>query len=92
MDTTAQLALGAALLAGALAVAAVMAFASGRAQQQALVERLTAEATGVEPPRSGARRAIVGVDRRLRRTRLGHAIQIRLAATGLDMTAGELTL
>jgi tight adherence protein B len=92
MDTTAQLALGAALLAGALAVAAVMAFASGRAQQQALVERLTAEAAGLEPPRSGARRAIVGVDRRLRRTRLGHAIQIRLAATGLDLTAGEFTL
>jgi tight adherence protein B len=92
MDTTAQLALGAALLAGALAVAAVMAFASGRAQQQALVERLTAEAAGMEPPRSGARRAIVGVDRRLRRTRLGHAIQIRLAATGLDLTAGEFTL
>lgn len=92
MHTTAQLALGLALLAGALAVTAVMAFASGRAQQQALVERLTAEAAGTEPPRSGARRAIVGVDRRLRRTRLGHAIQIRLAATGLDVTAGEFTL
>lgn len=91
MDTTAQLALGAFLLAGALAVAAVMAFASGRAQQKALIERLTAEAAGAEPP-SGPRRAFTGMDKRLRRTRLGRSVQTRLAATGLDITPGEFTV
>jgi tight adherence protein B len=88
MDTTAQLALGAFLLAGALAVAAVMAFASGRAQKKALVERLTAEAVGQEPPED-RRRAFTVVDKRLRRTRLGRLVQNRLAATGMDITPGE---
>jgi tight adherence protein B len=88
MDTTAQLALGAFLLAGALAVAAVMAFASGRAQKKALVERLTAEAVGQEAP-ADRRRAFTGVDKRLRRTRLGRLVQNRLAATGMDITPGE---
>ncbi|OEV09902.1 type II secretion system F family protein [Streptomyces nanshensis] len=91
MDTTAQLALGAFLLAGVLAVAAVMAFASGRAQQKALIERLAAEAAGDEAP-PGRRRPFTGVDKRLRRTRLGRFVQLRLAATGLDITPGEFTV
>ncbi|WP_346777042.1 type II secretion system F family protein [Streptomyces sp. HNM0575] len=91
MNVTAQLALGAFLLAAALAVAAVMAFASGRAQKKALVERLTAEAVGREP-REGPRRAFAGVDRRLRRTRPGRLVQNRLAATGLDITPGEFAV
>ncbi|QPP06797.1 hypothetical protein G4Z16_10790 [Streptomyces bathyalis] len=91
MDTTAQLALGAFLLAGALAVAAVMAFASGRAQNKELLERLAEEAAGRELP-SGRRRVFTGVDKQLRGTRLGHRVQSGLAATGLDITAGEFTV
>jgi tight adherence protein B len=91
MDTTAQLALGASLLAGALAVAAVMAFASGRALQKALIERLSEQAVGHELP-PGRRRPLTQVDKRLRRTRLGRSVQSRLAATGLDITPGEFTV
>ena len=91
MDTTAQLALGAFLLAGALAVAAVMAFASGRAQNKELLERLADEKAGRELP-SGRRRVFTGVDKRLRGTRLGHRVQSGLAATGLDITPGEFTV
>lgn len=91
MDTTAQLALGAFLLAGALAVAAVMAFASGRAQNKELLERLADESAGRELP-PGRRRVFTGVDKQLRGTRLGHRVQSGLAATGLDITAGEFTV
>ncbi|SCK26442.1 type II secretion system F family protein [Streptomyces sp. WMMB 322] len=91
MDTTAQLALGAFLLAGALAVAAVMAFASGRAQNKELLERLAEESADRELP-PGRRRVFTGVDKRLRRTRLGGRVQSGLAATGLDITPGEFTV
>ncbi|WP_314171855.1 type II secretion system F family protein [Streptomyces winkii] len=91
MDTTAQLALGASLLAGALAVAAVMAFASGRAQNKEILKRLSEEAAGRELP-PGRRRAFTGVDKRLRGTRLGNRVQSGLSATGLDITPGEFTV
>lgn len=52
-----------------------------------LVDRLS----GGGPLRTAAGRArrFAAVDRRLRRTRLGRTIQLRLSATGLDLTAGE---
>lgn len=92
MDTTAQLALGGFLLAAALAVAAVMAFASGRAQNKEYLKRLSSdeEPAGEAPP--GRRRAFAGVDKRLRGTRLGNRVQTGLAATGLDITPGEFTV
>ncbi|MEU5703742.1 type II secretion system F family protein [Streptomyces aurantiacus] len=75
------------MLCGTLAVAGVHTYASGRAQRQALVDRLS----GGGPLRTTAGRArrFAAVDRRLRRTRLGRTIQLRLSATGLDVTAGE---
>ncbi|TLS45118.1 hypothetical protein FE633_16865 [Streptomyces montanus] len=87
MNNPALLALGATVLCGTLAVAGVHTYASGRAQRQALVDRLA----GGGPLRTAAGRArrFAAVDRRLRHTRLGRTIQIRLSATGLDVTAGE---
>jgi tight adherence protein B len=91
LDTTGQLALGGFLLAGALAVAAVMSFASARAQQKALVERLATRDPAKELP-PGRSHPFTEVDRQLRRTPLGRSVKDRLAATGLDITPGEFTV
>jgi tight adherence protein B len=87
VNNAVPLALGATMLCGTLAVAGVHMYASGRAQRQALVDRLS----GGGPVRTtgGRGRRFAAVDRRLRRTRLGRTIQLRLSATGLDVTAGE---
>ncbi|MFI6339752.1 type II secretion system F family protein [Streptomyces sp. NPDC050535] len=87
MSNSAPLALGATVLCGTLAVAGVHAYASGRAQRQALVDRLSS--TGPLRTAAGRVRRFAGVDRRLRRTRVGRSIHLRLSATGLDLTAGE---
>ncbi|BAC70963.1 hypothetical protein AQJ43_02270 [Streptomyces avermitilis] len=89
MNHPALLALGATVLCGTLAVAGVHVYAAGRAQRQALVDRLA----GGGPIRTvaGRVRRFAGIDRRLRRTRLGRAIHLRLTTTGLDLTAGEFT-
>ncbi len=76
---------GVTLLACVLAVAGVHVHAAGRAQRQALVDRLSA--TGELP--AGRRRRFPTLDRRLRRTRLGRKLELRLLATGLDITPGE---
>ncbi|MET7701851.1 type II secretion system F family protein [Streptomyces sp. NPDC005485] len=83
----ALLALGATALCGALAVAGVHTYASGRAQRQALVDRLSSG--GPLRTAAGRVRRFASIDRRLRRTRLGRTIHLRLSATGLDVTAGE---
>jgi tight adherence protein B len=88
MDRIALITLGGALLAGVLAVAGVQAFASGRAQREALIDRLSTTSDGLVLP-AGRRRHFTAVDRRLRRTRLGRRIQLKLAATGLDLSPGE---
>lgn len=87
MNNPALLALGATILCGTLAVAGVHTFASGRALRQDLVDRLS----GTAPARTvgGRVRRFTSIDRRLRRTRLGRTINLRLSATGLDLTAGE---
>lgn len=85
MNTPALIALGATLLCGTLAVAGVHAYASGKAQRQALVDRLTDDG----PLPLGRQRRFTSVDRRLRGTRTGRRIQLKLAATGLDVTPGE---
>jgi tight adherence protein B len=89
VNNPALLALGATVLCGTLAVAGVHTYASGRAQRQALVDRLA----GGGPLREAAGRVrrFAAVDRRLRRTRLGRTIHLRLSATGLDVTAGEFS-
>ncbi|MFC9093989.1 type II secretion system F family protein [Streptomyces sp. NPDC057072] len=89
MNDPALLALGATVLTGMLTVAGVHMYASGRAQRQTLVDRLSGTATGPARTASGRVRRFTGVDRRVRRTRLGRTVQLRLSATGLDLTAGE---
>ncbi|MEU3946288.1 type II secretion system F family protein [Streptomyces sp. NPDC029526] len=79
---------GVALLTCVLAVVGVHSYATGRAQRQALVDRLSA--TG-QIPLPGRRRHFPGLDRRLRRTRPGRKLELRLIATGLDVTPGEFT-
>ncbi|MCX5304038.1 MULTISPECIES: type II secretion system F family protein [Streptomyces] len=78
--------LGATLLACVLVVAGLQAYLAGRAQRAALIERLSA--SGVPEP-LGRRRRFRTVDRRLRKTKLGRRIELKLATTGLDLTPGE---
>ncbi|CAM5651238.1 Type II secretion system protein GspF domain-containing protein OS=Streptomyces glaucescens OX=1907 GN=SGLAU_21560 PE=4 SV=1 [Streptomyces glaucescens] len=86
LTTLVSLTTGITLLTCVLAVAGVHAYATGRAQRQALVDRLTA--TG-QVPVTGRRRRFRGLDRRVRRTKAGLRLELRLAATGLDVTPGE---
>ncbi|MFK4223753.1 type II secretion system F family protein [Streptomyces sp. NPDC019890] len=75
------------LLGCVLAVVGVHVYASGQAQRQALLERMTQ--SGQLAIESGRRRRFRGVDRWLRRTRLGRRIERKISATGLDLTPGE---
>ncbi|MFC9128940.1 type II secretion system F family protein [Streptomyces sp. NPDC057099] len=77
---------GITLLTCVLAVVGLHSWATGKAQRQALVDRLSA--TG-QIPLGGRRRHFRNLDRRLRRTGLGKKLELRLAATGLDITPGE---
>lgn len=77
---------GVTLLTCVLVVVGLHSYATGKAQRQALVDRLSA--TG-QTPAGGRRRNFRGIDRRLRRTKLGRKLELRLAATGLDITPGE---
>ncbi|WP_053852756.1 type II secretion system F family protein [Streptomyces sp. NRRL B-24085] len=86
LQTLVSLTVGATLLTCALAVVGVHFYARGRAQRAALVDRLTAAG---QVPYTGRRRHFRDLDRRLRRTRLGRELELRLAATGLDVTPGE---
>ncbi|MBV7700958.1 type II secretion system F family protein [Streptomyces sp. TRM70350] len=86
LKTLVSLTTGVTLLTCVLAVAGLHAYAMGRAQRQALVERLSS--TGQVQP-VGRRRRFRNLDRRLRRTQLGRKLELRLLATGLDVTPGE---
>ncbi|MEU0966927.1 type II secretion system F family protein [Streptomyces sp. NPDC005917] len=77
---------GVTLLACLLAVVGLHTYASGRAQRAALVDRLSH--TG-QAPLTGRRRRFRNLDRRLRGTAIGRRLELRLAATGLDVTPGE---
>ncbi|MGV9343220.1 type II secretion system F family protein [Streptomyces spiralis] len=85
LSTLVTLTTGVTLLTCVLAVMGLHAYAMGRAQRAALVDRLsqTGQVT------VGRRRRFRNLDRRLRRTRLGRRLELRLAATGLDVTPGE---
>ncbi|WP_431042496.1 type II secretion system F family protein [Streptomyces sp. P1-3] len=85
MTDLALLTLGGTVLCGALAVAGAHLYAAGRAQRQALVDRLSD--TGRDP--AGPQRRFAGLDRWLRGTGPGRRLARRLAATGLDLTPGE---
>ncbi|MEU2483135.1 type II secretion system F family protein [Streptomyces sp. NPDC012617] len=88
MDNLAPLTLGVTLLCCVLGVLGVHAYTAGKAQREALVDRLSS--TGQID--MGPRRRFLGLDRRLRRTKLGKRIELKLAATGLDITPGEYFL
>ncbi|MGW4819548.1 type II secretion system F family protein [Streptomyces sp. NPDC004227] len=85
LSTLVTLTTGVTLLTCVLAVAGLHAYTSGKAQRAALVDRLAQ--TGQIPV--GRRRRFPNLDRRLRRTTLGRRLELRLAATGLDVTPGE---
>ncbi|MEU1369714.1 type II secretion system F family protein [Streptomyces sp. NPDC005803] len=80
------LTIGVTLVCGVLGVMGLHAYAGGKADRDALVERLSH--TGQIQP-TGRHRRFQGVDRRLRRTKLGRRIELKLAATGLEITPGE---
>jgi tight adherence protein B len=86
LHTLITLTTGITLLTCVLTVMGLHSYAMGKAQRQALVDRLSA--TG-QIPVVGRRRNFRGIDRRLRRTKLGKKLELRLAATGLDITPGE---
>ncbi|MEU0386010.1 type II secretion system F family protein [Streptomyces chartreusis] len=86
LQTLITLTTGITLLTCVLTVMGLHSYAMGKAQRQALVDRLSA--TG-QIQVGGRRRNFRGIDRRLRRTKLGKKLELRLAATGLDITPGE---
>ncbi|MGW6706787.1 type II secretion system F family protein [Streptomyces sp. NPDC054956] len=86
MNPYVSLTLGATLLACLFVVWGIHAYAAGRAQRSALIERLSA--SGAPEPLGRVRR-FRSLDRRLRRTKLGRRIEVKLATTGLDLTPGE---
>ncbi|MBT2447794.1 type II secretion system F family protein [Streptomyces sp. ISL-43] len=86
MNPYVSLTLAATLLACLFVVWGVHAYAKGRAERAALIDRLSA--SGAPEPLGRVRR-FRSLDRRLRRTRLGRRIELKLAATGLDVTPGE---
>ncbi|MDI9887577.1 type II secretion system F family protein [Streptomyces sp. HNM0645] len=81
------LTIGVTLLACVLGVLGVHVYSSGKAQRQALVDRMSQ--TGQIALPTGRRRRFHGVDRRLRGTALGKRIEHKIATTGLDLTPGE---
>ncbi|MEV1078995.1 type II secretion system F family protein [Streptomyces sp. NPDC050211] len=85
LDNLVTLTTGITLLTCVLFVVGLHSYAAGRAQRAALVERLSA--AGQVPV--GRRRRFRNLDRRLRGTKVGKDLELRLAATGLDVTPGE---
>ncbi|MFE7355055.1 type II secretion system F family protein [Streptomyces sp. NPDC057543] len=80
------LTIGVTLLFGVTGVAGLHAYSGGKADRDALVDRLSH--TG-HIPETGRRRRFRGLDSKLRNTGLGRKLELKLAATGLDITPGE---
>ncbi|MFF7437629.1 type II secretion system F family protein [Streptomyces sp. NPDC008122] len=85
------LTVGVALIACVLGVVGVQTYASGARRHAALVARLD-ESGAPETATGRRRRRFRGVDRRVRKTALGRKLELRIAATGLDVTPGEFTV
>ncbi|BAG19355.1 MULTISPECIES: type II secretion system F family protein [Streptomyces] len=77
---------GVTLLACVLGVIGLHAYSGGKADRDALVDRLSHVG---QIPETGRRRRFKGFDRRLRATALGRKLEMKLAATGMDVTPGE---
>ncbi|MFE3515003.1 type II secretion system F family protein [Streptomyces sp. NPDC059166] len=86
MNNLPLLTVGVTLLCGVLGVAGLHTYSAGRVEREALVDRLSH--TG-QIPAAGRHRRFRGFDRRLRKTGLGRRIELKLAATGLEVTPGE---
>ncbi|WP_326741660.1 type II secretion system F family protein [Streptomyces sp. NBC_01768] len=80
------LTIGVTLLAGITGVVGLHAYSGGKADRDALVDRLSH--TG-HIPETGRHRRFRGFDSRLRKTALGRKLELKLAATGMDITPGE---
>ncbi|MCX4729859.1 type II secretion system F family protein [Streptomyces sp. NBC_01363] len=80
------LTIGVTLLCGVTGVMGLHAYSGGKADRDAMVDRLSY--TG-HIPETGRHRRFRGLDARLRRTGLGRKLELKLAATGLDITPGE---
>ncbi|WP_406501160.1 type II secretion system F family protein [Streptomyces sp. NBC_01590] len=80
------LTIGVTLLAGVTGVVGLHAYSGGKADRDAMVDRLSY--TG-QIPETGRHRRFRGLDARLRKTGLGRKLELKLAATGLDITPGE---
>ena len=83
------LTIGATLLAGVAGVAGLHAYSGGKADSDALVDRLSR--TG-HIPEGGRHRRFRGFDTWLRKTGLGRKLELKLAATGLEITPGEFAV
>ncbi|MEV7278312.1 type II secretion system F family protein [Streptomyces sp. NPDC093111] len=83
---------GVALICCVLAVLGIHTYASGAAQRAALIARLSQTGEGGEGGTGGRRRPFRGIDRRVRRTRFGRKLELRISATGLDVTPGEFVV
>ncbi|MEV8284628.1 MULTISPECIES: type II secretion system F family protein [Streptomyces] len=86
MDNLPLLTIGITLLTCVLGVVGVHIYASGKAQHEALVERMSHSGqltTGSRQRRFGA------FDRRLRKTTFGKRVERKITVTGLDLTPGE---
>lgn len=90
MHPTAWWATGATLLACALAVLGIHLYGRGSAQRAALVARLTQ--SGEPEPTGLHRRRFRSLDRRVRGTAFGRRLELRISATGLDVTPGEFVV
>ncbi|MFJ6724496.1 MULTISPECIES: type II secretion system F family protein [unclassified Streptomyces] len=86
LENLISLTTGVSLLTCVLAVVGLHTYARGRAQRAALVDRLSH--TG-QSELAGRRRRFGALDRRLRRTGFGRRLELKLTATGLDVTPGE---
>ncbi|MEU0358063.1 type II secretion system F family protein [Streptomyces cyaneofuscatus] len=80
------LTVGVTLLACVLGVMGLYAYSGGKADRDALVERLSHVG---QIPETGRHRRFKGLDRRLRATGLGRKLELKLAATGMELTPGE---
>ncbi|RKN07630.1 type II secretion system F family protein [Streptomyces radicis] len=100
MESLSLLVIGLTLLALVCAVAGLRLWATGRAQRRALIERLAAPVPAAEGApgqlgqagqagQPGRRRRFDALDRRLRATKAGRRLRLKLQATGLDLSVGE---
>ncbi|MCX4964497.1 type II secretion system F family protein [Streptomyces sp. BE147] len=78
--------IGVTLLCGVLGVMGLHAYSGGKADRDALVDRLSHVGHLSE---TGRRRRFRTLDRKLRKTGLGKKLELKLAATGMELSPGE---